>query len=129
MAVHTIEQTAHPEPAASIKATIWATAEPGTGIVAASAAILRPLFRKIYTDVQEKYGKSSQQDPTMSWTTATLRAGDTESVIGLTTVATKSSKHSIRSLEMDEPWDGSMSPEQTRIGIGRSVVITAGQGV
>ncbi|OAG03829.1 uncharacterized protein CC84DRAFT_1059881, partial [Paraphaeosphaeria sporulosa] len=38
----------------SIKATIWATAEPGTGIIAASAAILRPLFRKIYTDVRDK---------------------------------------------------------------------------
>ncbi|KAJ4360339.1 uncharacterized protein N0V89_000901 [Didymosphaeria variabile] len=114
---------------ASIKATIWATAEPGTGIVAASAAILRPLFRKIYTDVREKYGKSSQQDPTMPWTTATTRVGDTESVIGLTTVATKTSRHSMRSLELDEPWNGRTSIEQARIGIGRSVVITAGQEV
>ncbi|CAG5142497.1 uncharacterized protein ALTATR162_LOCUS1163 [Alternaria atra] len=38
----------------AVKATIWATAEPGTGIVAASIAILRPLFRQIASDVRSK---------------------------------------------------------------------------
>lgn len=38
--------------AESIKATIWATAEPGTGIIAASIAILRPLFRDLKTQVR-----------------------------------------------------------------------------
>ncbi|EUC42659.1 hypothetical protein COCMIDRAFT_39291 [Bipolaris oryzae ATCC 44560] len=38
----------------AIKATIWATAEPGTGIIAASIAILRPLFQQVYNDVRNK---------------------------------------------------------------------------
>ncbi|KAL5115708.1 hypothetical protein ACEQ8H_006420 [Pleosporales sp. CAS-2024a] len=36
----------------TVKATIWAVAEPGTGIVAASVAILRPLIRDIKTSVK-----------------------------------------------------------------------------
>ncbi|EMD58555.1 hypothetical protein GGP41_006014 [Bipolaris sorokiniana] len=39
--------------AQAVKATIWATAEPGTGIIAASIAILRPLFRQIFNDVRK----------------------------------------------------------------------------
>ncbi|KAF2124794.1 hypothetical protein P153DRAFT_127296 [Dothidotthia symphoricarpi CBS 119687] len=42
--------------AASVKVTIWATAEPGTGIIAASVAIWRPLFRKMAVDVRDKVG-------------------------------------------------------------------------
>ncbi|KAF2442682.1 hypothetical protein P171DRAFT_415786 [Karstenula rhodostoma CBS 690.94] len=116
----------------SIKATIWATAEPGTGIVAASAAILRPLFRMLYTDVRDKYRKSSKQDPTITWTTATTRGGDTESVIALTSVATKESRDERLlkgSIDMHEPWDARFSNEQARVGVGRVVVITAGQEV
>lgn len=41
------------ETAQAIKATIWATAEPGTGIIAASIAILRPLFQQIFNDVRK----------------------------------------------------------------------------
>ncbi|KAF9734910.1 hypothetical protein PMIN02_006839 [Paraphaeosphaeria minitans] len=119
----------------SIKATIWATAEPGTGIVAASAAILRPLLRKIYTDVRDKYGRSSKQDPTMPCKTTSARTGDTESVLALTSVATtetrdaRFSKDSMRSLDLHEPWDSSIVTEQARVGVGRAVVITAGQEV
>jgi hypothetical protein len=40
--------------AITIKATIWATAEPGTGIIAASIAILRPLLRNVSTTVKTK---------------------------------------------------------------------------
>jgi hypothetical protein len=40
--------------AITIKATIWATAEPGTGIIAASIAILRPLVRYLSTTVKTK---------------------------------------------------------------------------
>lgn len=127
-------QITYNNPAASIKATIWATAEPGTGIVAASAAILRPLFRKIYSDVREKYGtgNASRQDPTMPWKTITSN-GDTESVIGLTSVATtkgsnsRISEQSMRSIELNEPWDTSV--EQARVGVGHAVVITAGNQV
>ncbi|KAF2726962.1 hypothetical protein EJ04DRAFT_452312 [Polyplosphaeria fusca] len=43
----------------AVSATIWATAEPGTGIVAASIAILRPLFRQIRGEVREKMSKLS----------------------------------------------------------------------
>ncbi|CAN9351717.1 unnamed protein product [Alternaria alternata] len=61
--------------AESVKATIWATAEPGTGIIAASIAILRPLFRQIASDVRSKAShyshsrKGSQQsDDTIALT-------------------------------------------------------------
>jgi hypothetical protein len=96
-------------PATSIKATIWAIAEPGTGIVAASVAILRPLFRKIYTGVRDKYGVSTKQEPTMPRKSMTTRGEDTESVIGLTSVATKErngarlSTHSMHSMNRNEP--------------------------
>lgn len=40
--------------ASSIKATIWATAEPGTGIIAASIAILRPLLRVLASGLRSK---------------------------------------------------------------------------
>jgi hypothetical protein len=122
-------------PATSIKATIWAIAEPGTGIVAASVAILRPLFRKIYADVRDKHGKSTKQDPTVPWKSVTTRSEDTESVIGLTSVATKDhndarhSTHSMRSMDLNESWGARMSTEQARVGVGRAVAITAGQGV
>ncbi|KAF2660057.1 hypothetical protein K491DRAFT_589900 [Lophiostoma macrostomum CBS 122681] len=43
----------------AVYATIWATAEPGTGIIAASIAILRPLFRKIRSEVQDKLSEHS----------------------------------------------------------------------
>ncbi|KAF1998352.1 hypothetical protein P154DRAFT_536353 [Amniculicola lignicola CBS 123094] len=36
----------------SVRATIWATAEPGTGIIAANIAILRPLFRAVTSEVR-----------------------------------------------------------------------------
>ncbi|KAH7406883.1 hypothetical protein DE146DRAFT_676194 [Phaeosphaeria sp. MPI-PUGE-AT-0046c] len=38
----------------TIRATIWATAEPGTGIIAASIAILRPLIRNITTNIRTR---------------------------------------------------------------------------
>ncbi|KAF2469882.1 uncharacterized protein BDR25DRAFT_189384, partial [Lindgomyces ingoldianus] len=40
-------------------ATIWATAEPGTGITAASLATLRPLFRKVKEGVRSKIASSN----------------------------------------------------------------------
>ncbi|UPX16577.1 uncharacterized protein EKO05_0006969 [Ascochyta rabiei] len=78
----------------AVKATIWATAEPGTGIIAASIAILRPLFRKIASDTQERVSlyksrKASLPDSsikatvTESWKT---KDSDGDSVIGLTAV-------------------------------------------
>jgi hypothetical protein len=74
----------------ALSATIWATAEPGTGITAASIAILRPLFRQIRGEVQEKMSKISSS---RSQRTQTGRGGpgtgnDTESAIGLTSIVT-----------------------------------------
>ncbi|KAF2034004.1 hypothetical protein EK21DRAFT_97795 [Setomelanomma holmii] len=53
----------------SIKATIWATAEPGTGIIAASIAILRPLIRNITTTVRthaSAYGSGGSRNRTIN---------------------------------------------------------------
>ncbi|KAF1927218.1 uncharacterized protein M421DRAFT_65929 [Didymella exigua CBS 183.55] len=74
----------------AVKATIWATAEPGTGIIAASIAVLRPLLRKIASDTQEAYksrkaslgdssGKSTHSRPKS-------KGSDSDSIIALTTV-------------------------------------------
>ncbi|EOA85462.1 hypothetical protein ACJQWK_06605 [Exserohilum turcicum] len=43
----------------SVKATIWATAEPGTGIIAASIAILRPLLRQVMSEVRGRASSMS----------------------------------------------------------------------
>ncbi|KAF9695655.1 hypothetical protein EKO04_006476 [Ascochyta lentis] len=80
----------------AVKATIWATAEPGTGIIAASIAILRPLFRKIATDTQERVSSyksrkaSLPESPSKGSLTKSWRAkdSDSDSVIALTTVET-----------------------------------------
>ncbi|KAJ4335058.1 hypothetical protein N0V95_009015 [Ascochyta clinopodiicola] len=80
----------------AVKATIWATAEPGTGIIAASIAILRPLFRKLASDTQERVsslksrkaslpGSSGKASITKPWRG---NDSDSDSVIGLTAVET-----------------------------------------
>lgn len=50
----------------SVKATIWATAEPGTGIIAASVAVLRPLFRKIASDVRTNAASPALPDDALA---------------------------------------------------------------
>lgn len=125
------------EPAASIKATIWATAEPGTGIVAASTAILRPLFRKLYADVREKmtsYGTASSLPRKLS-TQWSVKRDREESVIELTSADAKWDnneslpRESVQSPGLHEsPYDRP-STEQARMGVGKIVLITAGQMV
>lgn len=124
------------KPAASIKATIWATAEPGTGIVAASTAILRPLLRKLYADVREKM--NSYGTGTMSRKFSTqwnIKRDREESVIELTSADAKWDnnenlpRESVQSPGLHEsPYDR-ISTEQARTGVGRIVLITAGQMV
>ncbi|KAJ4991861.1 integral membrane protein [Stagonosporopsis vannaccii] len=86
----------------AVKATIWATAEPGTGIVAASIALLRPLLRKIASDTQQRVSlyksrKASLPDSTIkssmtkSFHTSKsfkTRDSDGDSIIALTTIET-----------------------------------------
>lgn len=82
--------------AESIKATIWATAEPGTGIIAASIAILRPLIRNIATGVKSRasrYGAGSRKDSAVT----------EEDTIALTS-RNESHKHSVNSAESEDPW-------------------------
>lgn len=84
----------------AVKATIWATCEPGTGIIAASIAILRPLIRKIASDTQERVstyksrkaslpGSSMKSSISRSFhTTKSSRSkdSDSDSIIALTTM-------------------------------------------
>lgn len=105
--------------ATSIKATIWATAEPGTGIIAASIAILRPLVRKIATDVRNKasaYGSHKGSRPTPSF-------GHESDAIALT--VNKSSDYSMRS---DDPWNSTVIIGQANIQRVTSVQMFNGKG-
>lgn len=120
----------------TIKATIWATAEPGTGIIAASAPMLRPLFRKIYGGVRNKL---SDYGPTRSFQQKTIIHGkggdDTESVMELTSAQAtkdddmKSPWKGRESSEINDPWSHRTSTEPARFGVGRVVLITGGHNV
>ncbi|KAF3039420.1 hypothetical protein E8E12_009173 [Didymella heteroderae] len=77
----------------AVKATIWATAEPGTGIIAASIAVLRPLLRKITADTREAYHSRKASLPGSSIKSALTRTfkskdSDSDSIIALTTIET-----------------------------------------
>ena len=73
-----------------MNAAIWATAEPGTGIIAASIAILRPLFRKINSDVREKMSayNASKSARSMNDTTKNSSQSKDDDLIALTSVST-----------------------------------------
>ncbi|KAF1947433.1 hypothetical protein EJ02DRAFT_89766 [Clathrospora elynae] len=88
----------------TIKATIFASTEPGTGIIAASIATLRPLFRKLATDVRSHRKTLSLNHPRKgSHSHSSSRSADEEDGIALTSQAAnnKTSMHSIRD---DDPW-------------------------
>ncbi|KAJ4330244.1 hypothetical protein N0V87_010166 [Didymella glomerata] len=77
----------------AVKATIWATAEPGTGIIAASIALLRPMLRKIASDTQKAYHSRKASLPGSSIKSTLTRTfkskdSDSDSIIALTTVET-----------------------------------------
>ncbi|RAR09031.1 importin subunit beta-1 [Stemphylium lycopersici] len=86
----------------SVKATIWATAEPGTGIIAASIAILRPLFRKIASDVRTKASSFSQsRKASLPEDSIALRTQDS---VAQAMDNKKTSMHSVRSEYENDPW-------------------------
>ncbi|KAF2119835.1 hypothetical protein BDV96DRAFT_312197 [Lophiotrema nucula] len=109
----------------AVRATIWATAEPGTGITAASIAILRPLFRKIKSDVQDKVSKHSSAN-SWSGTRATRNHSrySHDSTITLTSVTTtvtangkdkkKASEYAMPSL-LDDTWDPRIRVQRAQI--------------
>lgn len=80
-------------PATTIKATIWATAEPGTGIIAASIAILRPLIRNIKTSVKSHASAMGSRKASNA---------SSEDTVALTSLA--SNKDSVYSRVIEEPW-------------------------
>lgn len=91
--------------AASVKATIWATAEPGTGIIAASIAIMRPLIRKIASDTRRKQGEFHCRKASLPRSIRKIKTTDSESVIALTNVESKdSSKTSWYATEDEDVW-------------------------
>lgn len=87
--------------ATTVKATIWATAEPGTGIIAGSIAVLRPLIRNITTSVRTHavtYGHSRKGSKTSS---------NEEDTIALTSQGT--TKAITYRFERQDPWSPTVS--------------------
>ena len=101
----------------SIYATIWATAEPGTGIIAASIAVLRPLIRKIKTDVRSRI--TENQSGKGPGAKKFHRGG--ESAIGLGSL---SSRKTVSMISNDD-WDERPSLEGTHVGVGKIIVMQA----
>jgi hypothetical protein len=88
-------------PAEAVKATIWATAEPGTGIIAASIAILRPLFRQIASDVRSKASSYSHSRKGSQQSDDSIALTSQDSVAQ----AVKNKKHSMYRVSEDlDPW-------------------------
>jgi hypothetical protein len=85
--------------ATSVKLTIWATAEPGTGIIAASIAILRPLFRKIALDVRAKTSSyaQSRKEPQLSDDSIPLTSQNSVS-------QAKYMEANVYSIRPEDPW-------------------------
>jgi hypothetical protein len=104
-------------PAEAVKATIWATAEPGTGIIAASIAILRPLFRKIASDVRSKASSYSHSRK------GSHQSDDSIALTGQNFVAQemKNKKHSVYRVSEDmDPWSPTVV---ATAGVQRMVVV------
>jgi hypothetical protein len=108
----------------AVKATFWATAEPGTGIVAASMAILRPLFRNLKHGVQDRLSqynnsKSGRSAATISADSSRIgKDNDYEGTIPLTLVTTldqKKARASIHSIQ-SPTWDTDIELQQARVG-------------
>ncbi|PVH95838.1 hypothetical protein DM02DRAFT_536497 [Periconia macrospinosa] len=107
----------------SVKATIWATAEPGTGIIASSVAILRPLFRKIAL----KFGNKTNNNCDPKVLPAPPVTNDQESVVGLKSMDMKSKER--RSSISDDVWDADTSYDLTLSGRPITITVGAGEGV
>jgi hypothetical protein len=104
----------------AIKATIWATAEPGTGIIAASIAILRPLVRQVACEMRKQATSLSKS----------RNASNSDDSIALTnrisvTRSQASKKSSIDSIRSeDSPWSPAILGTAN---VQRMVVIQGGR--
>lgn len=115
----------------TVKATLWATAEPGTGIIAASIAILRPLFRNIKSGVRDKLSGHSASKSSRSVATTAAdgtqlgKHNDHEAIMPLRfvvipehndpRVSRKTSMYSIRS-PTEDPWDTNIEVQHAQVG-------------
>lgn len=91
----------------SIKATIWATTEPGTGIIAASVAIWRPLFRKIASDVRDKvevYQSRKASLPSLMLKAGTPAHDDTIALTAVISNPRDGKGTTMHSEHEDDPW-------------------------
>ncbi|KAF2194511.1 hypothetical protein K469DRAFT_546264 [Zopfia rhizophila CBS 207.26] len=119
----------------TVNTTIWATAEPGTGIAAASLATLRPLFRQVIDGVRttvhsHSSSRASRGKASSNGGQSHLGEFDNENLIALTSVeargtrqtypastATDSRKASAHPMEPDteDPCDADVTLEQGQI--------------
>ncbi|KAH7128398.1 hypothetical protein B0J11DRAFT_578614 [Dendryphion nanum] len=108
----------------AVSATMWATAEPGTGIVAASVAVLRPLFRQVKAEVRDKVSeynsnKSFRSDGSTLRDDTQLENGSNVALTLVKTVDSQSNdqrkKASVYSIT-SPTWDANVTFEQARIG-------------
>jgi hypothetical protein len=103
--------------AASIKATIWATAEPGTGIIAASIAIMRPLVRKLASDTRGRVVEyKMSRKASLPRSIYKIDTTATDSVIALTDVEKKDkNKMSWYSSQDEEAWSPTVTVGQASV--------------
>ncbi|KAF2874143.1 hypothetical protein BDV95DRAFT_604345 [Massariosphaeria phaeospora] len=105
--------------AASVKATLWATAEPGTGIIAASIAVLRPLFRQITFKVRDKLSAAKSTRSGTSTQATSDMYGTIALVLDISPVAPTAKRVLWYSAELDDEdgaWETDVRLERAQIG-------------
>ncbi|ORY13369.1 hypothetical protein BCR34DRAFT_267352 [Clohesyomyces aquaticus] len=128
----------------SANAAIWATAEPGTGITAASLATLRPLFRKLREGMRSKISTISASSASGFSRSKVSTAGKDwdylgqNDMIGLTTAVTggthntAAEEHSKKmSMESNhsyigDPWDDHVTLERAEVATVKHVRMHTG---
>ena len=101
--------------ATSVNETIWSIAEPGTGIVAASIAILRPLFRKVASDVRSKASHYSHSRKGSKQTDDSIALTAHDSVS-----QAENKRASMYSVRSDDPWSPTIV---ATAGVQRMIVV------
>lgn len=112
----------------SAKATIWATAEPGTGIIAASVAIFRPLIRKIRSTIHTKvseYGSRKASWRGISSMPSYYNPPHLDTIALTSNPGSETSMHSIRS---DGPWSPTVFVGQASVQRVMNVQMINGRG-
>ncbi|KAJ4373178.1 hypothetical protein N0V83_003470 [Neocucurbitaria cava] len=90
--------------ATSIKATIFATAEPGTGIIAASIAILRPLIRKVSSDIHTRVSEYGSRKGSYRTTGSLLKISNPIQLDTIALTSESGKKASMYSIRSDDAW-------------------------